>query len=263
MIISIITVTLNDLPNLKKTAESLIIQSCKAFQWVIKDGFSNDGTEDYVKSIQVSNELNISYYREKDNSVYDAMNQAVRYITGDYVLFLNAGDIFHSKHIIDLTMESMKNSPSYSFFYGDNYDLAPENILIYKKARSISYLKNSLPTSHQAIFYKTSLFEKYKYPLNYKICADYALTAQMYYDGNKTFHYLDFPICIFSLGGLSQINRKQLLKEGFLVHRNIVKDSLFLSGFKYVKRFFTFFILDKHPRLYTKVRKFFDMYRKS
>lgn len=260
MIISIITVTLNDLVNLKKTAESLKKQTNKTFQWVIKDGFSSDGTEDYIKSIKDKYNLNISYHREKDISLYDAMNQSIKFALGEYFLFLNAGDILYAEDTLDLSLEIINNSEKHSFFYGDNYDLTTDNILIYKKARHITYLKKSLPTSHQAIFYKGSLFDKYKYSLDYKVAADYALTAQIYFDGNKNFKYLEFPICIFSLDGFSHANRKELLREGFLIHKNIVKQNLLISGTKYMIRFFTISIHDRYPKLYIRVRRFFDAF---
>jgi len=168
---------------------------------------STDETEKFYLTEIKKSGLNVQFIIEKDKSLYDAMNQAIVYALGQYSLFLNAGDILYSNNTISQVLKIVKEHPLYDFVYGDNYDHIENGKLILKKARSFEYLKHSLPTSYQAIFYRTALFEKYKYPVIYKICGDYALTAQIYFDGNKKNLKLNFPISIFRLGGLYQINR--------------------------------------------------------
>ena len=48
MKLSIITINFNNLEGLKKTAESVINQTWKEFEWIIIDGGSTDGSKEYI-----------------------------------------------------------------------------------------------------------------------------------------------------------------------------------------------------------------------
>ena len=89
---SIITVTYNSRENLLKTIASIQSQSYKFFAHVIKDGFSNDKTN----KINFSEFKNTFFYESKDKGVYDAMNQAFRLSRNEFIIYLNAGDVFFS-----------------------------------------------------------------------------------------------------------------------------------------------------------------------
>lgn len=257
--ISIITVTLNDLENLKKTFTSLLIQSHKDFEWIIKDGGSKDGTDMFFQSTIKNSGLNAHFVVEKDSSIYDAMNQAIYYVNNEYILFLNSGDcIVNKETLMNVSLAIINRVDEFSFIYGDNIDVTPEGFQIYKKARELNYLVNSLPTSHQSIFYKREILCKYKYSLEYIIASDYALTSQMYFDGYNTYLKLDFPISIFNLDGISSNRRDLLLKEGYQIHRNIVKDNYIKAKFKVLKRYFTFIVLDNYPNIYINLRRFLN-----
>lgn len=259
MKITIITVTLNDYRDLRKTAKSILSQTSNNFQWLIKDGISDDSTESFIKKIKRENDkYHIDYIKQKDKSLYDAMNQAVPKAIGEYILFLNAGDILASNKTLEKVIKELRIAKNYTIVYGDNYDLTTNGFYIYKKARDLKYIKYSLPTSHQAIFYNSKIIKNYQYPLNFKICGDYALTAKIYFDGHTKYKKLNFPVCIFNLDGLSTINRKALLKEGYYVHRHILNNGFFFSKFQFIRRIFVFFILDNFPYVYAKIRKMAD-----
>ena len=87
---SIITVTYNSRENLLKTISSIQTQSYKLFSHVIKDGMSNDKTN----KIDFSKFKNTFFYESKDKGVYDAMNQAFRFSINEFIIYLNAGDVF-------------------------------------------------------------------------------------------------------------------------------------------------------------------------
>lgn len=259
MLISILTVTLNDLENLKRTYNSLLIQTNNDFEWIIKDGDSTDTTEMFYLSKIKNSGLNVKFIIKSDESLYDAMNQATKYASGEYFLFLNAGDCLASNETISLfSKEVMRLEKKFSFIYGDNIDITADGIQIYKKARELEYIQHSLPTSHQAIFYNSFFFKTFQYPLEYKIIADYAFTLLIFSSGYKDYLKLDFPICKFTLGGISQNNRKMLLKESFQIHRKLIGDDLFIASYKYIKSFIALMIIDKNPKLYRFLRRHFD-----
>lgn len=90
---SIITVTYNASSTLPATLKSISEQSCRLFQYIVVDGASTDDT---VKLAKDSGIENIEVYSEPDHGLYDAMNKGLGLAQGDYVIFLNAGDSFHS-----------------------------------------------------------------------------------------------------------------------------------------------------------------------
>lgn len=256
---SLITVTLNDVANLTATAESVVGQVNVDFQWIIKDGESSDGTTQLVEKLKSDHPgMNILYVSKKDVSLYDAMNQAIDYAEGAYSLFLNAGDVLVGNNTLQKAARAAGSDTDYDFIYGDNIDKLPDGGEIYKKARELSYLWHSIPSSHQSIFYRTALLKEFRYDTSYKICADYEITARIYFNGHQRYLKLDFPISSFSLGGVSQQYRKILLNEGYLVHRRIVKYNPLVAGFKYIQRMLTFILLDEYPGIYKSMRKLMD-----
>lgn len=97
--ISIITVTLNDLSRLKRTADSILTQISPNFEWVIIDGFSEDGTREFLEELK--RDPRVRSYSQIPNGIYSAMNLGALKATGDYLWFLNAGDYFNSQKSVE------------------------------------------------------------------------------------------------------------------------------------------------------------------
>ena len=99
-------VCLNAGERLKETIDSILNQKYSNYEVIIKDGGSTDG------SIQaLPKDERIHLYEQKDNGIYDAMNQAVGYATGDYFIFLNAGDSFYSDTVLNkITDETLSDT---------------------------------------------------------------------------------------------------------------------------------------------------------
>ena len=92
---SIITVCLNAGDHLSKTVDSVLQQSSNDYEYIIKDGGSTDKSIEKVKEDQ-----RIQIIVKKDNGIYDAMNQAITYASGKYILFLNAGDVLCNPKVL-------------------------------------------------------------------------------------------------------------------------------------------------------------------
>ena len=102
---SIVTITYNAESVLGKTADSILAQTYPHLEHIIIDGASTDATlqvaQDYMqRSYAASNGHEIRIVSEPDNGLYDAMNKGLRLASGDYVLFLNAGDYFSNPQLL-------------------------------------------------------------------------------------------------------------------------------------------------------------------
>ena len=99
-LLSIITITRNDLHGLKSSLQSIVNQNCSSddFEWIVIDGDSSDGSVDYLQNL--SPDFYFTYISEKDSGIFDAMNKGVKKISGQYLLFLNAGDILKNDSVL-------------------------------------------------------------------------------------------------------------------------------------------------------------------
>src|SRR6476620_8472507 len=112
--ISIITINYNDKEGLKKTIESVISQTFKDFEFLVIDGNSSDGGKDVLEQYKAHIDYCVS---EPDTGVYNAMNKGIRAATGDFVLFLNSGDLLYKNDILGRVNASIDNE--YGIYYGD------------------------------------------------------------------------------------------------------------------------------------------------
>ena len=99
---SIIVVCLNPGTKLNQTLDSILAQTCPDFEVIVKDGGSRDGS---IESMRTDGRIHL--YQEPDHSIYEAMNQAVSHVTGDYILFLNCGDLFYDNEVLTHTAQFM------------------------------------------------------------------------------------------------------------------------------------------------------------
>lgn len=99
---SIIVVCLNPGEKLHQTVGSILAQTCQDFEVVVKDGGSRDGSiEKLSKSLGNLESRNIRLYAEKDSGIYDAMNQAAAHARGEFLIFMNCGDVFFDENVLE------------------------------------------------------------------------------------------------------------------------------------------------------------------
>lgn len=96
--VSIITVCLNAREHLLATQASIVSQSCQDFEWIIVDGGSSDGT---VELLDTFSEDRVRVLSEPDQGIYDAMNKGLRMAQGQWVWFLNAGDLLFDHTVLE------------------------------------------------------------------------------------------------------------------------------------------------------------------
>jgi len=191
-LLSIITVTKNDLPGLMSTYESIISQDCSldCVEWIVIDGESSDGSVDYLKALHP--EFDLTYISEKDLGIFDAMNKGAEKASGQYFLFLNAGDILHN----DFTLTSifpylLKNS---SKIIAGTVSLKWRDILV-------SGVDLSPWVPHQGAFIHRSCFGNRCYDHDLKIYGDLKFWMTLKDDGLFLVQRVELEIAQFTMGG--------------------------------------------------------------
>ena len=214
--ITIVTVVKNDAEGIRKTIDSVIAQDYDIIEYVIKDGISTDGTVEIIKDAASAYPF-IRFVSSKDAGIYDAMNQAMRLVSGDYTQFLNAGDVLASSFVISRVALAAADSRA-AALYGDiiyiNED-GSEELRKYGKlcANRLYYLTGDC-INHQALFTATKLLRREHFDTSYAICADreWMLRIGMH-DRKMKMRCLDFPIAYYPLDGASVINKAQYRAE--------------------------------------------------
>ena len=99
-LISVITINFNERVGLERTFESVFNQTFQDFEYIVIDGGSNDGSKELIEE----NTEKISYWiSEPDKGIYNAMNKGISVAKGDYLLFLNSGDILYKNDVLSVS----------------------------------------------------------------------------------------------------------------------------------------------------------------
>ncbi|MBO4771482.1 MAG: glycosyltransferase [Bacteroidales bacterium] len=226
--ISVVTVCYNSLEMLKKTMQSVDAQTYGNMEYIVVDGNSSDGTSDYLKTY--TGKLT-KYVSEPDKGIYDAMNKGAKMSEGDYVIFLNAGDLFAE----NTTLEKIFDGKDYDddVIYGDVLRKKSDGTLAVKKALAPNN-SHKMYFCHQSCFAKRDCLIEHPFDLKYRLSADFnffkILTLQ-----HKTFKQLDLPVSIYDMTGVSNTRRSSGLKENI----KIVKEhDNFLNKLKLLPRLY-------------------------
>jgi len=224
---SIIVVCLNAGEKLSQTVASILKQSYKDYEIVIKDGGSKDGSvEKVVEMLSGEEESRVKICIEKDRSIYDAMNQAVQKAEGEYCLFLNCGDYFYNETVLEKTAVQIENHGAESkLFYGDTFYQKTESIDWSPKAITGFGCYRNIPC-HQSCFYHKSLLTEKEYECEYRIRADYEHFLWCFYRANAKPRYLGFVVSSYEGGGYSETKENE--KRDKREHKEITKK--YMSG---------------------------------
>lgn len=196
--ISIVTVVRNNAERLQCTMQSVARYKNAAYQYVVVDGASTDGTLEVIRRNEALVDLWIS---EPDSGIYHAMNKAVALCRGRYIVFLNAGD----ELISDLAAVAAGAPEDCVLQYGRANMLNPDGTLSYVKGKRLKsprkFLKG-MPLCHQAILYRRTAIPAYD--LNFRIFADRLLTYRLVRDlGLKRTRFLDTILVNYIEDGFS------------------------------------------------------------
>ena len=185
---TIATVTYNAGATIRRTLDSVFAQTHVAVEHLIVDGCSTDGTmteiQHYVeRNTDERHPHQIVLIREPDNGLYDAMNKAILQAKGDYIIFLNAGDQFHSPTTLSevaAQLEARYNpSRQPAVVYGET-DLVDNQGLFIRHRRlqapetltSKSFLQGML-VCHQSFYVRADIARANLYDLRFRFSADY------------------------------------------------------------------------------------------
>jgi glycosyltransferase involved in cell wall biosynthesis len=182
--------------------DSIVNQSFKEVEILVKDGLSTDNTRAIVQEYSARYPA-IKWVSEKDRGIYDAMNKSIFLSAGKWLYFLGSDDkLFDNKVLenISVTVLSDKNlqviygdvfSERFNGVYGGEYDnkkLLDQNIC------------------HQAIFFRKDIFELTGiFNLKYTAQADWDHNLKWFLNKEIRRKYLPVTIAWYADGGFSSL----------------------------------------------------------
>lgn len=224
---SIVTVALNPGEKLQATLDSVFCQTCTDYEVILKDGGSTEGSTDRWKGAAdhgTDPAARVRFFEMPDKGIYDAMNQGVQQARGDFVLFLNCGDVLADERVLERVAEYMDEGRPL-VLYGDTLS-AGTGVRIVSPPKITGFTCYRNIPCHQSCFYSLDLCRRKPYDLQYKIRADYDHFLWCYYRAEARFLYMEFPVSSYEGGGYSESreNAERDRKE----HRAIVRE--YMSG---------------------------------
>lgn len=198
---------------IEKTIQSVLTQKYQNLEYILIDGASTDRTLNIIKNY--SKDIRVRYLSEPDKGIYDAMNKGAQMATGEYLEFLNAGDVLIDENIISFVADRLTNCQA-DIVYGDILYAHPDGRVekrIYGQfCASLFYYLLGDCINHQAIFAKRDCF-KQVFDTSYQICADRVWMLKAKQNGKK-FQAINQLICCYSLDENSaSIRNSQLYSE--------------------------------------------------
>lgn len=206
--VTIVTIVYNGVESLEETILSVINQSYTDFEYLIIDGGSTDGTLDIIKKYE---KHITSWISEPDKGIFDAMNKGLQRASGEWLNFMNSGDMFYSLSVLNDIF--VKDLGVYDLIYGD-VCLFDENDKYFFKCKTNSYKINLNAICHQSVFIKREIHPLFS--LDYKLSADHAVIYD-FIKYKKIFYFNNY-ISKILIGGVSS-NLKATRKEKFKISR--------------------------------------------
>ena len=216
MKVSIITATYNSARTLRDALESVLRQTYNDIEYIIVDGLSTDGTIDIIRHYEPFFNGRLKWISEKDEGIYDAMNQGIRMATGEVVGMLNSDDYFTSHDVVESFMSEF-NDHSLDAVFGDVHyinDGKPDKCVRYYCSKGFKPLKlrfGFMP-AHPSFYCLRKVFDQAGlYKTDYAIGSDYEMMVRLFsvYKIKAKYHKKDFVT--MRIGGVSTRNIKSRL----------------------------------------------------
>ena len=198
------------MPLLRHTIENVLQQAYAPLEYLIIDGASTDGTPAYLSSLQAP----LQWWSAPDKGIYDAMNKGVARASGEWVIFMNAGDCFAAADVLQRIFSTPRTA---DVIYGDVLKAAADGAPTVSRAHPF---KNA----HRYVFLSSSSLVRIEclhttpFDITHPFSADFKFFKLLGHQGKK-FAYVDIPIALFDTSGISNRQRSKGLYDNIKVVR--------------------------------------------
>lgn len=253
---TVVTITFNAAKVVRRTLKSVQRQTWCAVEHIIIDGASTDKTLDIIADYVSDNRKYgspagdnpggegketapprhvIRVFSEPDSGIYDAMNKGLRHATGDYVVFINAGDCLHDAHTLEniarnTGIDSLNGDGDElpAVIYGDTAITDGDGVYMFqRKHRPPTKLtwrsfRRGMLVCHQAFYARRDIAVATPFDMNYRYSADIDWCIRVMKEAeNRRLPLVNANITVadYMREGLSTIHHRASLMERFAIMR--------------------------------------------
>lgn len=215
---AIITATYNAAHTIGRTLESVDSQTCKDYEHYVIDGASKDNTLEIVQSHK--NSLRV-VRSEPDQGLYDAMNKGISFSKGKYLIFLNAGDKFHSTRTLELLKKAIEDNNVPGVIYGqtlivdDDGNCPRPRHLTAPETLTYKSFSKGMVVCHQAFIPLRRIAGFYN--LKYRFSADFEWCILCLQHSYRNIYLPDEPLVDYLSEGITTQNKIPSLIERFKI----------------------------------------------
>jgi glycosyltransferase involved in cell wall biosynthesis len=197
--LSVITINYNDKPGLGRTISSVLAQSYDDFEYLVIDGGSTDGSAELIEKYKDRLAYSVS---EKDNGIFNAQNKGALQAKGEYLLFLNSGDVLADKEVLKTFSQYLQK---YDLVYGDLLVDDGETIERADMPDELGVYHFMISTlAHPCTFVSSALHQKLNgYSEDLKITGDFEFFLRAILVNRASYKHVPLPVSIFNTQGAS------------------------------------------------------------
>lgn len=210
MKVSVITICFNSVSCIERTIKSVIEQSSDNYEYIIVDGKSTDGTVDIIRKYD---SYITKWISEPDNGIYHAMNKGVAMATGEYCIFMNAGDAFFAEDILERVRPHLDGKNA--IIMGNQIYVSKNRYHHYGRHWKTVTLRSIFRDSlyHQSSFIKRTDLLNTPYDESLRMVSDWKLAHELLIQQNKSYKGIDINICLFDNDGITNRQVELRTKE--------------------------------------------------
>jgi glycosyltransferase involved in cell wall biosynthesis len=215
---SVVIPVFNAATTLARSLDSVLAQKGATFEIIVIDGDSTDGSKAIIEQYRTQ----LTYVESvKDNGVYDAMNKGIARATGEWIYLLGADDFLAGVDILRLAADCSRLHPEAKLLFGDivNEFVEHPRVPVLHRSEFTPSIRWRNTLHSQSAFYHKSLFQDFKFNLNYRILADYDFHLYLHHKETPAYamHYL---VARCDGRGLSKRFPWSLYKEELEIKKN-------------------------------------------
>ena len=209
---AIIVVTRDNADGLGRTLQSIRQLNYELKETIVIDGASSDNT---MEVLEANKDIVTRFVSEKDTGIYNAMNKGIGFVTGDYVVFMNAGDCFAGSNVLSKVNGSDGDIILGSESYGGQVRMVKPQMSLYDIL--------SMGINHQAVYYRKEILQRYGFDESYRLIADLKSVVEPLSKDRATISCIPEIHAICEGGGLSQQRWKDIRKENQRIIEEVVE----------------------------------------
>jgi len=245
MTISIITATFSSAATVRDTIESVLRQTHKDIEFIIKDGGSKDDTLAICREYEPRFGGRMKIISCPDTGIYDAMNQGIEVATGDVVGILNSDDFYTSDDVL-ATINAALEQDNCDAVYGDIHYVKSDNLdrcVRYYSSRNFTrerMMQGYIP-AHPSFYCRREVYQKYGlFDTSFRVAADFEQLLRLIYIEKIRIKYIEKDFVTMRMGGASTSGIKshvRIMKDHLRAFKkNKIKNNVFRLSLRYFSK---------------------------